>query len=79
MERHIHPVESDAIKPQKEYFWLNSVIPNNRQGFPAMYDRQLLEEGLPYHPIEEQSWGNKIANTALADDFDGYIRRELTA
>ncbi|QEG37539.1 lipoprotein N-acyltransferase Lnb domain-containing protein [Bythopirellula goksoeyrii] len=43
-----------------------------------MYDRQLLDQELPFESLKKQSWINGIANSAPVDNFGDYLRRELT-
>jgi hypothetical protein len=42
-----------------------------------LYDRQLLDQHLPFEELKRQSWVNEIANSAPVDGFGEYIRREL--
>ena len=42
-----------------------------------MYDRQLLDQDLPFETLKKLSWVNDIANAAPADDFGDYVRRHL--
>jgi hypothetical protein len=42
-----------------------------------LYDRQLLDQALPFESLKRQSLVNDIANSAPADAFGDYIRREL--
>lgn len=42
-----------------------------------MYDRELLDQSLPFEKLKQQSWVNDIANSAPADNFGDYLRREL--
>jgi len=44
-----------------------------------MYDRRLIDEGLPFQALKEQSWINDVANAAPAEDFGDALRRELPA
>jgi hypothetical protein len=42
-----------------------------------MYDRQLLDQDLPFETLREQSWLNDVANAAPAEGFGDHIRRNL--
>ncbi len=42
-----------------------------------MYDRQLLDQTLPFESLKKQSWINDIANAAPEENFGDYLRREL--
>ena len=42
-----------------------------------MYDRQLLNDSLPFDQLKAQSWINEIANRAPEDGFGDYLRQEL--
>jgi hypothetical protein len=42
-----------------------------------MYERQFLDQELPFETLKELSWVNDIANAAPEDDFGDHIRRHL--
>jgi hypothetical protein len=42
-----------------------------------MYDRELLDQTLPFEELKKQSWVNEIANAAPADGFGDHLRRGL--
>ena len=42
-----------------------------------MYDRQLINQELPFESLKAQSWINEVANFAPVDGFGDYIRHAL--
>ena len=42
-----------------------------------MYDRELLDQTLPFEELKKQSWVNEIANAAPVEGFGDHVRREL--
>jgi hypothetical protein len=42
-----------------------------------LYDRQLLDQSLPFPRLKELSWVNDVANRAPAEGFGNYVREHL--
>ncbi|MEM9656764.1 MAG: DUF4105 domain-containing protein [Planctomycetota bacterium] len=42
-----------------------------------VYDRQLIDQRLPFDELKTRSWINEIANRAPVDRFGDYLRQEL--
>ncbi len=44
-----------------------------------LYDRERLDQGVPFETLKQQSWVNEIANRAPLESFGNFIRGELLA
>jgi hypothetical protein len=43
-----------------------------------MYEQGFLDQSVPFESLKQQSRVNEIANSAPADGFGDYVRRELS-
>jgi len=44
-----------------------------------LYDRQRLDQSLPFETLKQNSWTNEIANRAPQENFGNFLRDELSA
>lgn len=51
----------------------------NGQLDQMLYDRERLDQSMPFKELKKESWANEIANRAPQENFGDYIRNELPA